>query len=49
MSNLENLGVKVERSRRNILKMGAILTSALVATLAKTEGAIAGPNQPCWS
>jgi hypothetical protein len=32
MGNPENLGMKVERSRRNIVKIGAILTSALVAT-----------------
>jgi hypothetical protein len=39
MRDPENLGM--ERSRRNILKMGAILTSALVATVATTKGAAA--------
>jgi hypothetical protein len=48
MSNPENLGMKVERSRRNILKTGAILTSALVATVATTtvaQSANPNPNQ----
>jgi hypothetical protein len=43
MSHPKNLGIKVERSRRNILKMGAILTSALVGTVATTKGAVIAP------
>jgi hypothetical protein len=43
MSNL--LGMKVEHSRRNIVKIGAILTSTVVATLATTRSLVAGGNQ----
>jgi hypothetical protein len=46
VSNPENLGAKVERSRRHILKTGVILTSALVATVATTKGAVAQSQNP---
>ena len=41
MSDLQNLSVKAQRSRRNIVKMGAIVTSAIVANLMTRTGAAA--------
>jgi hypothetical protein len=37
MRNPENLDMKVERSRRKVVKIGALLTSAIVAALATTK------------
>jgi hypothetical protein len=49
MHNPEKFDIKVERSRRNIVKIGAILTSAIVAALVTTRSRAAagqgGNNQ----
>jgi hypothetical protein len=43
-SDTQGLNVKVERTRRNIIKAGAILASAAVANVAAIKTSVAGPN-----
>jgi len=45
-SDTQDLNVKMGRTRRNMLKTGAITASALVATLASAKSALAGPGGP---
>jgi hypothetical protein len=44
MSDLELLSSRVERTRRNIVKVGPILASAVVVSLATAKGGFAGQN-----
>ncbi|MGH7059487.1 MAG: Hint domain-containing protein, partial [Stellaceae bacterium] len=44
MANLENLPLGIRRSRRNLIKLGAIAASALVAGLTTTPASAAPPG-----